>query len=831
MIVFGEDRELDLTTETDQNWLFAKAREKALKLQDLPLASIITVLDKVGQCFLPEGSHYQKALDILAEDSSFAPETNALTLNLLPGLLSADSLYERVRCELGNVDSLDRFVKAPPFQGKLKAEPLGILLHITAGNVFLSAIDSLIQGFLTKNISLLKPASANRRFPELVASAFLEADQEGVLSDCFAILQFQGGDERIENPLLAKVHGVIAWGGASSMESIKHRLPAGVRFLEFGPKISVQVISQNYFHHTDTSSLARQLAAEICLWDQAACASPQNLFLQSGIDPEGWMDKLAKALEQNTIRRGPLSPDQALEIHKEELRATVLKELHGGGFRKGKDYLIAWDPRPGIRPSGLSRTLIIKLYRDPGDLVEQISPMGPYLQSCSLAVTESERPHYMRAMAHAGVKRFSSPGKILTGLNGAPHDGRLPLRELVHLVCDEQGTDVISFLNQVIPTIPALRQKYTQPLQSLTELELTDRSLYQKASPQHTRDYMKFPLDSGSFYASGGTTGQPKFTYYSKEEFTEVAGMLAQSYRLNGVQARMVTANLFVAGNLWSSFLAVHEALGLLKTEQLPIGGTSDPDLILDTIHMFKAQAIFGLPSLLRMLADRAVSRSLRISIPLVFYAGEHLSQTQRNTIEQAFSTRHFASAGYASVDAGPIGWQCPHLMRGEHHLFSDRVVMEIIDEEAVITSMVKRNFPVLRYRTGDRVQWKADSQNHCPCGSSEPVFVLLDRVDQQFRFLSSTITWQEISQILQLADAEMQIQLKPDAGKDILLIQCTKPLPPGCGSTLYQHLEDLRSTVSEEEFLSCLRVECVGVGSFLKNPRTGKTPKVLDLR
>lgn len=42
-----------------------------------------------------------------------------------------------------------------------------------------------------------------------------------------------------------KVDGIIAWGGEEMIESYRSNLPKEVKLLDFGPKISLQVISAN----------------------------------------------------------------------------------------------------------------------------------------------------------------------------------------------------------------------------------------------------------------------------------------------------------------------------------------------------------------------------------------------------------------------------------------------------------------------------------------------------------------------------------------------------------------------------------------------------------
>ena len=103
---------------------------------------------------------------------------------------------------------------------------------------------------------------------------------------------------------------------------------------------------------------------------------------------------------------------------------------------------------------------------------------------------------------------------------------------------------------------------------------------------------------------------------------------------------------------------------------------------------------------MLVMNAEFMAASGKEIKIPKVFYAGEALSQSRREFLSKVWGTTYFGSAGYASVDAGVIGYQCTHCGPGEHHLFSDLVHLEVINEEAVVTSIIRDSMTIKNYRT-----------------------------------------------------------------------------------------------------------------------------------
>src|SRR5665647_1553374 len=145
---------------TDRSWLkdeaWTEISSKRLALSMTPLEDILNLLDKFSAVWKDQAVMKREVIPSLLKDSGFSKEEVQRTLSLLPGLLSRESLEKRVKAEFTRSEVLDGFTKLPNMTAKMKAVPNGPLLHVTAGNVFLSSIDSLVMGFLTKNISVVK---------------------------------------------------------------------------------------------------------------------------------------------------------------------------------------------------------------------------------------------------------------------------------------------------------------------------------------------------------------------------------------------------------------------------------------------------------------------------------------------------------------------------------------------------------------------------------------------------------------------------------------------------------------------------------------------------
>jgi phenylacetate-CoA ligase len=168
----------------------------------------------------------------------------------------------------------------------------------------------------------------------------------------------------------------------------------------------------------------------------------------------------------------------------------------------------------------------------------------------------------------------------------------------------------------------------------------------------------------------------------------------------------------------------------LFRTQLLPAFEMSEEklDQFIATIQRVAPPMLFGYPSALAHIAQHAEKRGINLNnlgIRVAFVTSERLYDHQREKIEQTFGCP--VANGYGSRDAGFIAHQCPS---GSMHITSEDIIVEIIDSdgkvlphgqsgEIVVTHLATRDFPFVRYRTGD-VGILSDST--CPCGRGLPV-------------------------------------------------------------------------------------------------------------
>jgi phenylacetate-CoA ligase len=168
----------------------------------------------------------------------------------------------------------------------------------------------------------------------------------------------------------------------------------------------------------------------------------------------------------------------------------------------------------------------------------------------------------------------------------------------------------------------------------------------------------------------------------------------------------------------------------LLRTKLLPAFDLSHSNLdhFIDEIRRVRPRMLFGYPSALAEIARYAQANRRRmddLEIEVAFVTAERLYEDQRETIARVFGCA--VANGYGGRDAGFIAHECPH---GGMHITAEDIIVEIVGAkgmplpsgepgEIVVTHLATRDFPFIRYRTGDV---GVLDDRVCSCGRGLPL-------------------------------------------------------------------------------------------------------------
>lgn len=375
--------------------------------------------------------------------------------------------------------------------------------------------------------------------------------------------------------------------------------------------------------------------------------------------------------------------------------------------------------------------------------------------------------------------------------------------------------------------------------------------LFENAYPR-TRDMLTVPEEGFFISATSGTSGTARYVVCTHPEWDAFCAEQAKALRLMGVVPADRVANIFEAGYLWPSFLAVHDIVKKLNATHLPITSIIPPERILKYCREFQPTVMLSIPTMLVFLADLALKEGVTFpAMRLVGYAGEAMTPAMKEHVMKGLGAREVRAMAYSSADAGLMGYQCELSAGTVYHVPTAFQLMEIVDADAravprgeagdlLVTNFAQLSMPIVRYEIGDRGRWVEGS---CPCGDPNPRLELMGRIGaDDFKLFATIIPMSVFETALAPFPAQLglnfTLHVSEAAGQKVameLRVESGRPeAAAAAAAEVRQRILDLdvviRASV-ERGLVTSLAVVPVPLGTLPRNPSTGKLKRLEDTR
>ncbi len=891
--IFGELIEASKITETQIRDITVKAKAMKQEMAKLKVDHIVEIFDKVANAWLDENYKYRKiALEFLPPKIGFSREMIDEGIKTMCSLLSKEGMYVRLNADLGNKDYLNDWTYNKYFKGYIKAEPLGLVTHVSAGNVFVGGVDSLIQGLVSKNVNIMKMSTVDPVFPVLFAKSVRDFDDTGILHKAMALVNWKGGTDSIENVIKQECDAIVAYGGADTIRSYRRNLGLHCKLIEYGPKYSFIMVDKEELQKTGIKEAARAIARDAIMWEQSACSSPHTVYVE-GVDlAKQMMTEIGKAMDQweEEIPQGTVYEDEAVEITKVHEMAKVQKAFGDSDLYISKKGLstVIYQSTKEFQISCHNRTLFVKPVDSLEEVPKIVSSMGQFIQTVAILSNDTRAKKLATELALLGADRFVEIGKMAVRKHGTPHDGSKGLDELVRWVSlgrknleanwqmyalwekynpktdsfdflPDSDRDAISYerlvniVDYFRENSPLLSKRYQgiqfNDFESFRKIPLLSGEDYKKHIPPNGDGLMSRKMEGGYVFSSGGTTGKPKSVYRTLEEQHFNTVRLGKGLRLSIFDEHDRVANLLFAGNMWASFVSFNQALEHTGCTILPIGGNHPMEVIVQNLTNFRPNGVISIPSVLLSLAEYVETHKIDLTIEKVSVGGEHLFQESREYLKRILGVKEIASTGYTTNDTGAIGYQCKHLIGTSlHHVHEDLHYVEILDVETnepvkigeagkiVVTNLQHKLMPAIRYEVGDLCRW-VDMK--CECGRKTRILELLGRSDDIVIIGGGNITPDIISAAIYPFDeisSHFQMIVKIVNNKDTLeiLIEAKEEefddISTKVRAAILKLSKEL-STMYQEGLINDVKVTILKPNTIPRNSKTGKISLIKDER
>lgn len=260
-----------------------------------------------------------------------------------------------------------------------------------------------------------------------------------------------------------------------------------------------------------------------------------------------------------------------------------------------------------------------------------------------------------------------------------------------------------------------------------------------------------------TYHESSGTAGQPTASYYTEEDWTDLAERFARKW------IGMSAEDIFLVRTPYALLLTGHlaHAAGRLHGATVVPGDNRSLAMpyarVVRVMHDLGVTLTWSVPTECLMWAAAAIAagREPNKDFPALralFVGGEPLTDARRRRISGLWGVPVIEE--YGSTETGSLGGECPN---GRMHLWADRALFEVYDPQTgtvsaegdgqlVVTPLFREAMPLLRYNLEDNVSVSYDD---CECGWNLPTIRVLGRSAFGYQVGDAKVTQHKLEEVV----------------------------------------------------------------------------------
>jgi len=273
---------------------------------------------------------------------------------------------------------------------------------------------------------------------------------------------------------------------------------------------------------------------------------------------------------------------------------------------------------------------------------------------------------------------------------------------------------------------------------------LTKDNLRNNIEKIYSKKYTKNALIKSE---TSGSTGDP-FIFYRDKDWD--AYHRAAIWRgLNQFNVQPYNKNLYLWGFIFTPFQKmkmrildkIQNRYRFFQLDESSIKKKLDLDQFLDVVY------ISGYSSVIYALAKICSNISLKTPcLRLIKGTSEKIYPEYKKLVKKVFNVPFVSE--YGSAETGIISFTCPY---GNDHVIRENVILENVDNRAVVTNLHSYSLPIIRYDLGDYIE---TSHRECQCGRTSHIVdeiigrigVLICGVERNYPSLTLYYVFKEIA-------------------------------------------------------------------------------------
>lgn len=391
-----------------------KKLHKTLTGPALPVEAVIDAADILVREM--QSGVYSDLLD--QYDLTDYPERLSLTAKQL----GRRTLQKRLEDELPSLADTAELTR--------KIAPLGVLLHIAAGNTDVFPFFTVLEGLITGNINIVKLPSHDGGLTGKLVDILIHLEPR--LDEYIYLVDVPSSDVETLKALTEMSNAVVVWGGDKAVQAIRSITEPDTKIIEWGHKLSFAYLGGDFLHWSVEEDL-KGLARHIFRSKQLLTSSCQVIYLDTD-DPEKQKQFCKKFLPilEDAFVTGLSSEGMIAQGTLKRFASRTEERVARPGETdyKAEHCILTSCEDQVLEGSGRFGHMLVK--RLPEDeIVSVLSPYNGYLQTAGILEGSAK---IQNLLIRAGVCRITNVSDMSAHFDGEAHDGMFPLAQYTRIV-------------------------------------------------------------------------------------------------------------------------------------------------------------------------------------------------------------------------------------------------------------------------------------------------------------------------------------------------------------------------------------------------------------
>lgn len=414
-------------------------------LYRLSLSDVLAYLAELGsRLVLAKNEHLQRAMEMYLAANVQSREILAQMYDSLGVAFDRRAIQEAVDKMMG-IECLDGWETRRFSDRQVQVRAFGArTVHLNPGNSPAAAAFGLMHGAILRCDNIVKFPSNDPYTATALGLTMIDMAPDHPVTRHYSVGYWKGGDEAVEATLYTprNIEKILAWGGPSSMRQVRKYLVPGLDLIALDPKVSGSMVGAEAFESQETIEyVAKQIAKDVGLLNQAACLNARVVYVESGTDAAG-LRKLGRlgelvhaAVQSLPPQFSSCSPEFPVKLRQDvdairqsgSFRVIGVEHSEGGVIVSQRSEPVAFKDELNGR--------VVNLV--PVDRIEHALKWVTIDTQTIGVYPESLKARIRDRCALQGAQRLTTLGCATYEAEGYPHDGIELFRRMVRWVVVE----------------------------------------------------------------------------------------------------------------------------------------------------------------------------------------------------------------------------------------------------------------------------------------------------------------------------------------------------------------------------------------------------------